>query len=80
MKYFVKAKRRQYFSGFWRDGRFWPDTGIEVDESEITDAVLNEAMLIVSVVGEAEVVGDAVIKLAGKLEPMPTRGRPRKQG
>lgn len=41
----VSAKRQ---SGFWRSGRFWSFEGVEVDNSEITDAMRNEPMLAIS--------------------------------
>ncbi len=48
MRYTVKAKYRPNYGGFYRSGRFWPNGGVEVDETEITDAMEAEPMLIIA--------------------------------
>jgi len=55
MRYIVTAKKRADFGGFFRSGRYWPDSGTEVDESEITDAMRNEPMLIITPVVEVPI-------------------------
>jgi|GEM_PF-5770585 len=55
MKYIVRAVKRADFSGFNRSGRFWDNIGVEVDESEVTDDMKAEPMLIITPVIE---IGD----------------------
>lgn len=66
MSYIVKAKPREGFKGFWRDGKFWTNEGIEVEE--VSEAVLNEPMLIV------EEVDDSGIK---DVIPIPNAEKPK---
>ncbi len=49
MKYKVSAKPRDGYGGFWRSGHFFPNSPgfVVLDESEMTDAIRNEPMLIV---------------------------------
>ncbi len=49
MKYKVSAKPRDGYGGFWRSGRFFPNYPefVTLDESEMTDAIRSEPMLIV---------------------------------
>lgn len=54
MRYRVSAKPRDGYGGFWRSGRFFPNYPefVVLDESEMTDAIHNEPMLIVVEVKE----------------------------
>ena len=47
--YLVSAQARSNFPGFWRSGIFFPNPPayVELSEQEITEAILNEPMLIV---------------------------------
>lgn len=53
-RYRVSAVPRPNFGGFWRSGRFFPNAPefVELSEEEITPAILNEPMLLVSEVKE----------------------------
>lgn len=73
MSYIVKSKPREGFKGFWRDGKFWTNEGIEVES--VSDAVLNESMLIVEEIGNSETKEAVPAPKVSVSKPKTTKGK-----
>lgn len=77
MRYTVKAKYRPNYGGFYRSGRYWPNGGVEVDESEVTAETRNEPMLIIEPVGVTveEIPAGVTVDTTTQPKPRQRRGK-----